>query len=165
MRSLFFSGRTTTPVILQTEAAECGLACLAMVLGFHRYRTDLTTLRARHSISLKGTTLANLITLAGRMDLSSRPLRLDMDSLAKLQLPAILHWDLNHFVVITKVGRQTAVIHDPRRGKRQLTLEEVSSHFTGVALELTPTEQFTPRVETRPIGLGALIGPLPVLGR
>ena len=164
MSSLLFSGRKTTPVVLQTEAAECGLACLAMVAGFHGYRTDLRTLRARHSISLKGTTLANLIALAGRMDLSSRPLRLDMDSLGSLQLPAILHWDLNHFVVLTKVRRQTAVIHDPKRGKRQLTLEEVSAHFTGVALELTPNEQFTPRVESRRIGLRALVGPLPGLG-
>ena len=165
MSSLLFFRRKATPVVLQTEAAECGLACLAMVAGFHGYRTDLPTLRARHAISLKGTTLGNLTTLAGRLDLSSRPLRLEMDSLDKLQLPAILHWDLNHFVVLTEVRRLSAVIHDPRRGRRQLSLEEVSSHFTGVALELTPSEQFKPREEARRIGLRDLIGHLPGLGR
>jgi ATP-binding cassette subfamily B protein RaxB len=165
MNPLSFSGRSHTPVILQTEASECGLACLAMVASFHGYRTDLATLRARHSISLKGATLAHLIAIAGRLDLSSRALRLDLDSLGKLQLPAIVHWDLNHFVVLTEVRRRTAVIHDPARGRRQLTVDELSSHFTGVALELAPNEQFTPRREMQRIGLGALVGRLPGLGR
>ena len=165
MSALSFSSRRRTPVILQTEAAECGLACLAMVANYHGYRTDLPSLRAQHSVSLKGTTLANLIALAGRLNLSSRPLRLDMDALGKLQLPAILHWDLNHFVVLTEVRRQTAVILDPERGRHQVTLDEVSAHFTGVALELSPNEQFKPRVEAQRISLRDLVGRLPGLGR
>ena len=151
-------------MILQTEAAECGLACLAMVASFHGYRTDLPNLRAQHSISLKGTTLANLVALAARLDLSSRPLRLDLGSLSRLQLPAILHWDLNHFVVLTEVRRQAVTIIDPARGEQRLTFEEVSSHFTGVALELSPSEQFKPREEVRRIGLRDLVGRLPGFG-
>jgi ABC-type bacteriocin/lantibiotic exporter with double-glycine peptidase domain len=78
---LTFSGRQRTPVILQTEAAECGLACLAMVAGHYSHRTDLATLRGRHSVSLKGTTLAGLIKIAAALNLSSRPLRLELEAL------------------------------------------------------------------------------------
>src|SRR5436309_4476177 len=139
---LAFSARRQTPLILQTEAAECGLACLAMVAGYHGYRTDLATLRSRHSISLKGTTLAGLIKIAADLNLSSRPLRLDLQALDRLQLPVILHWDLHHFVVLTEVKRQAAKILDPKFGRRTMSLGELSAHFTGVALELTPSEQF-----------------------
>ena len=165
MSLLSFSGRRTTPVIRQTEAAECGLACLAMVAGFHGYRTDLPSLRVHHSISLKGTTLSTLITLGRKLDMSSRPVRLELESLGQLQLPAILHWDLNHFVVLTAVRRQWVEIIDPARGRRRLTFAEVSSHFTGVALELAPNERFTPREERRRIRLRDLIGRLPGLTR
>ena len=165
MSGLSFSGRATTPLVLQSEAAECGLACLAMVAAHFGYRTDLATLRSRHSVSLKGTTLTHLMAFASQLNLSSRPLRLDMESVGKLQLPAILHWDLNHFVVLTEVRRQSVVILDPARGRVRLPLDEVSSHFTGVALELTPTDQFKPRDEVRRIKLGDLVGRLPGLGR
>src|SRR5947207_1036906 len=129
---LAFSGRRRTPHVLQTEAAECGLACLAMVAGYHGYRTDLTTLRARHSISLKGTTLTALIRIATEINLSSRPLRLELEALDRLRFPAILHWDLSHFVVLTEVKRQTAAILDPRLGRRTIGLQDLSAHFTGV---------------------------------
>ena len=124
MSGLSFSGRATTPLVLQSEAAECGLACLAMVAAHFGYRTDLATLRSRHSVSLKGTTLTHLMAFASQLNLSSRPLRLDMESVGKLQLPAILHWDLNHFVVLTEVRRQSVVILDPARGRVRLPLDE-----------------------------------------
>src|SRR6185503_13862557 len=88
------------PVILQTEAAECGLACLAMVAGFHGLRTDLSTMRRRFSVSLKGATLKNLIEIAKALQLASRPLKLDLEHLKALKLPCVLHWDMNHFVVL-----------------------------------------------------------------
>ncbi len=163
--SLNFSGRRKTPLILQSEAAECGLACLAMVAGAHGYRTDLATLRAKHSISLKGTTLKHLINIASHLNLNSRPLRLDMGALPRLRLPAILHWDMNHFVVLTKVGRRKAEILDPNFGRRTITLAEFSKHFTGIALELSPNEQFERKTEVNRITLRQLIGRLPGLSR
>ena len=135
---LVFSRRRRTPLVLQTEAAECGLACLAMVAAFHGYRTDLSTLRSRHSVSLKGTTLSGLIKIAAQLGLNSRPLRLDLGAVSRLQLPVILHWDLNHFVVLTEIRRQHVVILDPAVGRRTLSLREFSTHFTGVALETAP---------------------------
>src|SRR5215831_10930923 len=133
---LTFSGRKTPPVILQTEGAECGLACLAMVASFHGYRTDLASLRQHHAISLQGATLATLVHIATRLHLASRPVRLDLDDLDKLTLPAILHWDFNHFVVVTQIKSHMVVVHDPAQGRRILSFAEVSKHFTGVALEL-----------------------------
>ena len=130
------------PVVLQAEAAECGMACLVMVLGYYGHRVDLGTMRRRHALSLKGMTLRNLVDLAGTVGLASRALRVDLADLARLRLPCVLHWGLNHFVVLQKVGRRGIVIHDPARGRRRVGLDEVSREFTGVALELNPTAGF-----------------------
>jgi ATP-binding cassette subfamily B protein RaxB len=151
-------GGRRLPVILQTEAAECGLACLAMVAAHHGLRTDLPTLRQRFSVSLKGVTLADLVRLAGRLQLNARALRAEMPHLPELVLPCVLHWDLNHFVVLKEVRRGVAVIHDPARGARRLPLAEVARHFTGVVLELTPQADFKPATERQTITLRQLLG-------
>lgn len=139
---LNFSGTRRLPVIHQTEAAECGLACLAMIASFHGYETDLAHLRQRIQISGHGTNLKNLIDMAARLHLAGRALKLDSDSLGGLQLPCILHWDMNHFVVLKAVKSRKAIIHDPAGGEKVLTKEEFDKHFTGIALELTPTSKF-----------------------
>ncbi|WP_415810449.1 peptidase domain-containing ABC transporter [Litorimonas haliclonae] len=130
------------PVILQAEAAECGIACLAMVAGYHGYQTSLTELRRKFSVSLKGVNLKSLSIAADMLGLSARGLRCELEDLRQLKAPCILHWGLNHFVVLKKATRKKVTIHDPARGKRVLPLAEVSKHFTGVALELTPTPDF-----------------------
>jgi ATP-binding cassette subfamily B protein RaxB len=147
MAGLNFSGRRRLPVVLQTEAAECGLACLAMIAGFHGHDIDLLTLRRKYPLSLKGATLANLMQVASRLEFAPRPLRLDLDHLSMLKLPAIVHWDMNHFVVLKSVRRDRLVVHDPARGEWHLTMEEFSAHFTGIALELLPTQSFKPITE------------------
>ena len=146
------------PLVLQTEAAECGLACLAMVAAHHGLRTDLPTLRQRFALSLKGSTLADLVRMAGALQLNGRALRLEPDQLAQLQLPCVLHWDLNHFVVLREVGAGGVVIHDPAHGVRRLALGEAARHFTGVALELLPAADFAPRSERRRLRLRQLVG-------
>lgn len=130
------------PVVLQAEAAECGMACLAMVLGYHGRHVDLGTMRRRHALSLKGMTLRNLIALSGTMGLATRALRVEMDNLSSLRLPCILHWGLNHFVVLAAVKGKGLVIHDPARGRRNLSFAEASREFTGVALEASPSASF-----------------------
>jgi len=153
----FWSGRRL-PVMLQSEAAECGLACLAMVATYWGHRTDLMSLRQRFSISLKGATLKGLIGMAQALSLQARPLKLELEELGQLQLPCVLHWDMNHFVVLQRVGRRGIVIHDPAVGQRTLTLDEASRHFTGVALELTPGASFQPVQAERPFTLRSLMG-------
>lgn len=136
------------PLIRQSDAAECGLACLAMIAGYHGYRTDLVRLRHQHGVSLKGMTLHDLMSAADRMALDSRAVRLEPVGLAHLQLPAILHWDMNHFVVLERANSRGVTVCDPARGRRRLSLAEVDKHFTGVALELFPRAEFERRQDT-----------------
>lgn len=138
--------------VLQSEAAECGLASLAMVAQFHGHRVDLAGLRQRFPTSIKGMTLRQMIDVASGLEFSARPVRLEVDELNQLRLPAILHWDLNHFLVLERVEKAGVWLLDPAQGRRRMTLAKFARHFTGVALELTPTAEFKPidvRVRTR----------------
>lgn len=146
------------PMLLQTEAAECGLACLAMVAAYHGLRSDLQTLRRRFTLSLKGATMVDLVRMADALQLNARALRVELDQLDQLVLPCVLHWDLNHFVVLKEVRRGHVVLHDPARGVRRVPLAEVSRRFTGIALELTPRADFRPRSERQVISLRGLFG-------
>ena len=147
------------PDIRQSEAAECGLACLAMIASYHGQQIDLGSLRRRYPISLKGMTLAGVIEAAERIGLAGRPLRLEPVSLARLRLPAILHWDMSHFVVLKRIARNgRAVIHDPALGERQLDVGDLSNHFSGVALEITPSSGFQPGRQVVKQRLTGLIG-------
>lgn len=156
---------SSVPVVLQSEAAECGLACLAMVAGAHGLDTDLPTLRRRFSLSLKGVTLAELVRMAHVLQLNTRALRAEPAELAQVQLPCVLHWDLNHFVVLVSLQRGEAVIHDPARGLLCLKLAELSRHFSGVLLELQPAAGFQPARERQHVSLRQLLGPVRGLKR
>jgi len=118
-----------------------------MVANAHGHDLDLAAVREQHAVSLKGATLRSIIELAAKFDLSSRPLGCELDDLSKLKCPAILHWDMNHFVVLKSVRRNTVTILDPGMGQRKLPLSAVSKHFTGVALELSPRADFTPQTD------------------
>jgi ATP-binding cassette subfamily B protein RaxB len=144
---LTLAARRSLRMIRQTEAAECGLACLAMIAGYHGHRIDLDTLRRRHPVSLKGVTLRGLMQVASQLDLAGRPLRFELEHLSQLQLPAIVHWDMNHFVVLGTASARGVVVHDPGFGIRSISLGEASKHLTGVALELSPTAGFVPKNE------------------
>lgn len=148
----------TVPVLVQTEASECGLVCVAMILGAYGQSIDLPTLRTRHPMSLKGATLKHVMSIASRSGLVSRPLRADLHEIDELHLPCILHWEFNHFVVLTRVSGDNVTIHDPATGKRVLKREQVSRSFTGVALELSPGPEFKEVEEKRTISLRALTG-------
>jgi ATP-binding cassette subfamily B protein RaxB len=156
LEELNLGRRRRLPTIIAAEAAECGLACMAMVGAYHGHDIDLNGLRQRFSLSISGATLRNLMGLADQLGFSTRPLRVELSSLAKVQAPAILHWDLNHFVVLKAVGAKTATIHDPARGAVTLSLDEVSKHFTGVALELSPAANFAKVTAREPIKLTSL---------
>ena len=147
MAYLFNSGRGHLPVIRQTEAAECGLACLAMISAYHGHRVDISTLRRRYPVSLRGVTLKAMIQVANHMQLAGRPLRFELGDLRRLNLPTIVHWDMSHFVVLKSVTKRGIVVHDPAFGERFFPNSQASKHLTGVALELSPTEMFQPRDE------------------
>lgn len=153
---LSFGRKHQLPVILQTEVAECGLASLAMIACYHGHKIDLTMLRRQYPVTLKGATLKSLMDTAVQLKFACRPLRLELEDLDKLQSPAILHWDLNHFVVLKKVNKNSVEIHDPAKGHRVLPMDEVSKHFTGIAMEMTPTKAFEAKEEVVTMGLSDL---------
>ncbi|WP_341317169.1 peptidase domain-containing ABC transporter [Paraburkholderia sp. IMGN_8] len=158
LNALRFGWGRRLPVILQTQAAECGLACVGMVAGFFGHDIDMMHLRQRFTTSLKGTTLGDVMRIAQRLGLASRALRLELDELGQLRRPCILHWEMSHFVVLKRVERDHIVIHDPARGARRVPMDEVSRCFTGVALELLPTAAFERKSERESISMLRLIG-------
>ncbi|TQI78156.1 ATP-binding cassette subfamily B protein RaxB [Serratia fonticola] len=139
---LNFSYSRKVPRILQTESSECGLACLAMVAGYYGLNVDMFNLRQKFGISTQGATLNLVANIASQIQLKTRPLSLGIDEVKQLKTPCILHWDMNHFVVLVKVRHASFVIHDPAFGRRVVGLKEMSQHFTGVALELWPDKDF-----------------------
>lgn len=146
------------PVILQTESSECGLACLAMIASYYGFKSDLLTLRQKHPISQKGATLTTLIKIANKLHLTTRPLKLELDELNQLRLPCILHWDLNHFIVLKNVSATKITIIDPAFGERIFTYDEASCHFTGIALELWPDSNFEEKKDKTTIRIFKLFG-------
>lgn len=140
-----------TPVILQTETAECGLACLAMILNHHKDNSDLFTLRKRYSVSAQGASLKHLAEIASDLGMESRSLSLELNELKLLKAPCILHWEFNHFVTLIKVTDNYCVIHDPAFGRKKMTLAEVSKKFTGVAMEVYPALNSKPANERKSI--------------
>ncbi len=145
------------PMILQSEAPECGIACVAMIASFHGFRTDLGAMRLRLAPSMKGVTLKHISMIAETMRLVSRGVKVPLESLAQVKLPAILHWDMNHFVVLTAASRERITVNDPARGRRVLTLKEASDHYTGVAMELSPAGGFAERDEREGISAWQLV--------
>lgn len=129
-----------------------------MICAAHGQRVDLADLRRRFNTSLKGANLKSLVAQSATLGFSSRPLRLDVAELDQLQTPCILHWDLNHFVVLKKVGPRRIVVLDPGIGERRLTKQEFARHFTGVALELSPNAEFVPKKDSPRLELRQLTG-------
>jgi ATP-binding cassette subfamily B protein RaxB len=150
--------RRRLPVLLQTEAAECGVACLAMIASYHGHAVDVATLRRRFLVSMRGATLAALMELAARLGLETRAVRVELEDLGRLRLPCVLHWSFTHFVVLRRVTRRGVIVHDPARGLRRVRCAEAGSSFTGVALELWPSPRFTPRAPAPAVGLRELVG-------
>lgn len=139
-----FGRRGHLQSLLQVETSECGLVCLAMVAKYYDSKIDLNSLRRRYGLSNQGASLESLMSIANDMEVNARPLKLPLEDLSKLKLPAILHWNFNHFVVLAKTKRKVVVIYDPAVGEREYSWEAVSQRFTGIALELTPRTGFSP---------------------
>ncbi|WP_310462677.1 peptidase domain-containing ABC transporter [Sphaerotilus sp.] len=155
---LDFGWRRRIPVVLQTEAAECGLACLAMLLDHFGTTTDLATLRGRHGTVPQGMTLADLVRVATAEKLGTRAVRVGLRELPEVRLPCILHWDLGHFVVLKARRGKRWLVADPARGERWMTRRDMSPRFSGIALEVWPTDSFVPRQETQRVSLRQLVG-------
>ncbi len=142
---LQFSWTRKTPVILQGEMSECGLTCLAMVASHFGRGVSLAELRSQFRVSQAGCSAASIATHAEALGLQSKAVRVSLGELRKLKPPAVLHWRMNHFVVLAGIGRRTITIHDPAVGRRKIDWSEIDRCFTGIALEFFPGKSFTPK--------------------
>ncbi|WP_051329801.1 peptidase domain-containing ABC transporter [Niveispirillum irakense] len=164
---------TPEKFVRQAEAGECGLACLAMISRHYGDKDGLSALRRRYPLSARGSSLKDVIAIADQMGFHTRALKSDIPSLSKLGLPAVLHWDLNHYVVLDRIQVRakgtTYYILDPARGMRSIAEREIAEHFTGIVLELTPSAAFTPNTSRARLRFGQLWSKIrglgPALGR
>ncbi|PTS86276.1 hypothetical protein DBR17_07070 [Sphingomonas sp. HMWF008] len=150
--------RHRVPVIFQSETTECSIACLAMIASYHGNILTVADLRARYPISLRGLTLRSVVEIAADLGLRARPVRCEPADLRMLRVPAMLHWDLEHFVVLTGIRGDRFRINDPGRGTRTVSSAELGRHFTGIAVEFDRTVTFTPQPGGERLTLRRLTG-------
>ncbi|MDE1465046.1 peptidase domain-containing ABC transporter [Spartinivicinus poritis] len=162
---LNFKNKNTLPVLYQTETAECGLICLAMILNYYGHKIDINSLREKYSVSQHGANLAHISQMANKLKFTTRPVRVELEHANKLKLPCIVHWNLNHYVVLCTINKKYAIVHDPAYGKRKITIGEFSKSFTGVALEITPNAEFTQKNESIQYKISILWGNIEGLKR
>lgn len=141
----------------QSELSECGLACLSICSSILGAELDLVELRKRFPSSQRGLNLDQMIRIAGALDMQGRAVRCEVEDLQQLSLPAILHWKFNHFVVLESARRGRYSIIDPTAGARVVDAVEMSTAFTGVAVEMRTSPSFTRRKERSPLNIWSLL--------
>lgn len=152
------------PLLVQSEVAECGITCLAMIAYYHGYKTNMLAMRRKYPVGIQGITVKEILKVADDIGLSGRVLKLELGQLSRIKGPAILHWNFNHFVTLTAVNRHGIVIHDPAKGKVKLDWAQVSESFTGIVIELSPSSSFETCDERIKVPLSAFIGNIEGLG-
>lgn len=143
--------------VRQTETSECGLACLTMILNYFGNLVDLAQLRELFGSSSRGTSLAQLISIAQAIGVEARPLRIELNEIRKVAMPYMAHFDLNHYVVVASISKRAIEILDPAYGRRKLTHKEFSDRFTGVVLELTPNKDFAAQPRRKLLSIRKLV--------
>lgn len=128
----------------QSEASECGLACISMLADYFGMPTSIQKIRNLFPSMSAWATVNNLLSILSDLNFSGRAVQLELSELEKLQLPAIIHWDMNHFVVLEKVDSRKCVILDPAAGRREYRIKDVDNRFTGIAIEVSPRRPFSP---------------------
>ncbi|NOK63780.1 MAG: Lipid A export ATP-binding/permease protein MsbA [Chloroflexi bacterium AL-W] len=137
--------RQRVPVILQLNAVECGVACLAMILSYFGRQTSIAECRTQCDVAYDGVTALTMAQAARRFGLRVRAVSLEPDHFDSVQLPAIVHWKFNHFLIVEEWTAQYVTVVDPATGRRRLTPKEFDEGFTGVTLTFEPGIHFEQR--------------------
>ncbi|MGF1478230.1 MAG: ABC transporter transmembrane domain-containing protein [Cyanophyceae cyanobacterium] len=138
------------PFFQQQGPADCGAACLVMIGRYWGKQFSVNRLRDMTNVNRSGASLRGLTAAAESLGFATRPVKASLDRLAQQQLPAIAHWQGNHYVVVYRIGRRRAIVGDPAIGQRTLSLPAFKAGWTGYALLLQPTALFTEVQETAP---------------
>jgi len=139
---LSYTGRKKVPIIMQSEVSECGLACIAMISSYYGNRVNILSLRKYMTLGDQGMNLKQMMEVSSGLGLTSRAVRCPIEHVKNLNLPCVIHWDLDHFVVLTGFSSKGACINDPALGKRTIPLSEFDKSYTGIVLELQPGASF-----------------------
>lgn len=134
------------PVVMQMEALECGAACVCMIAAYYKKWIPLTQVRSDCGVSRDGSVAKNMMSAARSYGFDVAGYRLEPSNLNELKLPAIIHWNFNHFVVLCGFDekRGKVYLNDPARGRVTVTSDEFDQAFTGIALTFEPNESFKP---------------------
>ncbi len=135
-----------TPTVFQMEMTECGAASLAMVFMYYGVYVSLDQLRLDTGVSRDGCKASKIIAGARKYGFEANGFRSSLKDIFTMKPPLIIHWNFNHFMVLEGVKHGFVYVNDPAQGKRKLTLEEFDNGFTGVVLDIKPTDQI---VKTR----------------
>lgn len=150
-----FRGRVRTPTVLQMTGVECGVACLAMVMGHYGRWESIDALRVAAGVTRDGSKASNLLKAARRYGLSAKGFKKEPSALTELPVPSIIHWNFNHYVVFEGIRGGYAYINDPASGPRRLRLDEFGEYYTGVVLAFERGEEF--RKQGRRAGLVGIL--------
>lgn len=149
------------PELRQDTHSECGHTCAAMIANYHGHLIDLISLREIDTPPDNGINLLALMKLLEKLKLQSRAIKIELMELSQIKSPAILHWDLNHFVVLKSMNSRYLIIHDPAQGRRKIPIKEASASFTGVVLEIEPSTDFSRLSTTKTLGIFDLFKQIP----
>ncbi|MCF0120101.1 MAG: NHLP family bacteriocin export ABC transporter peptidase/permease/ATPase, partial [Oscillospiraceae bacterium] len=150
-------GYVKVPVVMQMEALECGAASLTMILAYYKKFLPLEQVRADCGVSRDGSSAKNILIAARSYGMTAKAYRYDPETIMQDgTFPCIIHWNMNHFVVLNGFQGKHAIINDPARGCVKVTLEEFDASFTGITLIITPNEDFVPGGKPRSVVAYAL---------
>ncbi len=142
--NVFQHKRLTLPLHMQTAKAECGISCIAMIADYYGRGINIDNIRRMHPVSAQGLTVKQIVDIANETGLDARVLKLELGQLIQLRRPAVLHWNFNHFVILATANARNILIHDPAKGRCKLTWSQVAASFTGIAIELYPSDMMPP---------------------
>lgn len=141
------------PILLQMNEVECGLACLAMIFSYYGRKTSVSELRTTYGVGRDGLSALSLVKAARRTGMIARAISLPKNDFKHVTLPAIIHWQFNHFMIVERWTQHKVTVVDPAIGRRELTEEEFSSGFTGIVMMFEPGIDFQRRTTKSPLTL------------